>query len=46
MKQIKKNALEFLDELKYNNNRERFLENKQRYLTIKKDLENFNDSWF
>ncbi len=46
MKTINKKALSFLNEIKNNNNREWFLENKDRYLIIKKELEAFANQWY
>jgi uncharacterized protein (DUF2461 family) len=46
MKIIKQSAFNFLDEIAINNNREWFLENKERYLWIKKELETFSAHWF
>jgi uncharacterized protein (TIGR02453 family) len=37
-------SLQFLMELRDNNNREWFAENKDRYLTVKEDFKNFADS--
>lgn len=46
MKHISKQAFSFLHEIKQNNNREWFLENKPRYLIIKQELELFAAHWF
>jgi len=46
MKLINTSAFKFIEELKDNNNREWFLENKPRYLAIKKELEVFSMHWF
>lgn len=46
MKNIKKSHIKFLEEIKENNNREWFAENKQRYLWIKKEIEIFSAHWF
>ena len=44
MKSINKNTLKFLKELKANNNRDWFTENKPRYETAKKEFESFIDN--
>jgi uncharacterized protein (DUF2461 family) len=46
MKQINKSVFDFLKEIKQNNNREWFAENKERYLNIKKDIEYFSAHLF
>ena len=40
------NTLSFLEELKSNNNRNWFSENKTKYLDVKNDLSAFNNSIF
>jgi len=46
MKKINKSVFKFLEEIKENNNREWFTENKPRYLDIKKDIEHFSAHLF
>ena len=46
MKIINKSAFDFLEDIKANNNREWFTENKDRYLNIKKDIEHFSAHLF
>lgn len=46
MKKINKNVFDFLEDIKQNNNREWFTENKSRYLDIKKDIEHFSAHLF
>lgn len=46
MKIINKSVFTFLEEIKENNNREWFAENKPRYLNIKIDIEHFMAHWF
>ena len=41
MKTINKGALDFLKEIRQNNNREWFGEHKPRYLAIRKEIETF-----
>lgn len=46
MKTISQKSLDFLLEIKQNNNREWFQANKERYLIIKKEIEDFSAHWF
>lgn len=46
MIKINKSILNFLEEIKENNNREWFTENKPRYLELKEDIEHFVAHWF
>lgn len=46
MKIIRESSFNFLKEIAVNNNREWFLENKERYLWIKKEIETFSAHWF
>lgn len=45
MKYLTKNIFEFLLDISKNNNRDWFMENKQRYIDIKKNLERFASLW-
>ena len=45
MSQITKATLQFLKEIKENNNKPWFEKNKPRYLSVKKELQDFVDDW-
>jgi len=45
MTPITKTTLKFFKDIQQNNNREWFLKNKDRYLEVKNELENFAEAW-